>query len=268
MRAGRARAFAVGVVMLAASVARAEDIEGVVTGAVDKKPLAGVNVLVVGGAGTTTAGDGRFRLTGIRPGTYTLVLRGPGGGSVEQTVDVVAEATLRVTVSLDDSPEVVHIKEHLPPPSKRRAPEPVERYSRLVPTYSDALIDANDWAIVWLLLHVDERGSVARVDVLKSPPRYRLDDLAVKHVQRFKFKPGLDDDGKPVPYTVVYKLEYVPYWSLVFGGPTNPPCAGSGPMNLDSSMPVYRDCEPPPGFDAPKVDQARAPGGVERRRPR
>ncbi|HKA88985.1 MAG TPA: carboxypeptidase regulatory-like domain-containing protein [Haliangiales bacterium] len=244
------------VILFAASVASAEEIEGTVTSAADKRPMAGVRATIVGGLSATTGADGRFHLAGLRPGTYTIVLRGPGGGSVEQKVEVVSESTLRLTVSFDDTTEVIRIKERVAP-SKRRAPEPVERYTRLTPPYSDELIDANDWAVVWLLLHIDARGTVQRVDVLKSPRHYKLDDLVTKHVMKFKFKPGLDDEGRPAPYELAYKLEYVPFWSTLFGGPENPPCAGTGPLNLDSIMPVYRDCEPPPGYDLPKLEQRR-----------
>jgi TonB family protein len=247
--------------LLVSLPALAETVEGVITDVATKKPLPNVEVTVGGGRALTDA-DGRFRISGVPSGPATLSFRGPKGGVFDQAMDVPKDTTVKVTVAFDDSPgESITIKERIGP-SKRREPEPVERYDRLTPPYSDELIQSNDWASVWLLLHVNEIGAVTKVDVVKSPPKYKLDELAVKRVKTFRFKPGTNDAGETVPYEVLYKLEYRPYWSLILGGPTDAPCAGTAPMNLDSYMPGYRDCDPPPGYDEPKVKQktkARAP---------
>src|SRR5262245_1087632 len=246
-------------VLLLSVPAAAETVEGTVTDVATKKPLAGVEVTVAGGRSVTDA-EGRFRIDGVRPGPATLSFRGPKGGTFDQALDLPRDTTLKVTVSFDDTPgESITIKEHLGP-SKRREPEPVENYSRLTPPYSDELIMANDWASVWLLLHVNEQGVVTKVDVVKSPPRYKLDELAVKRVKSYRFKPGTNDAGEPIPYEVLYKLEYRPYWSLILGGPTDAPCAGTAPMNLDSYMPGYRDCDPPPGYDLKQKQKVKARG--------
>jgi TonB family protein len=246
-------------VLLFSLPAAAETVEGVVTDASTKKPLANVEVTIAGERARTDA-DGRFAIHGVPPGAATLSFRGPHGGVFDQAMNVPKDTTVKVTVSFDDSPgESITIKERVGP-SKRREPEPVERYDRLTPPYSDELIMANDWASVWLLLHVNELGVVTQVDVVKSPPRYKLDELAVKRVKGYRFKPGTNDAGEPAPYEVLYRLEYRPYWSLILGGPTDAPCAGTAPMNLDSYMPGYRDCEPPPGYGDAKLKQkAKAP---------
>src|SRR5262249_56053396 len=82
------------VILFAASVASAEEIEGTVTSAADKRPMAGVRATIVGGLSATTGADGRFHLAGLRPRPYTIVLRGPGGGSVQHKVQVLSHPPL------------------------------------------------------------------------------------------------------------------------------------------------------------------------------
>ena len=241
-------------ITLLASAAHAATIEGTIVAAGTGAPVAGARVSAAQ-AETTSDGAGRFRLE-LPPGTYVVTFRHPDGGSVTQTVTV-DDGVSKMSVVLDLATEVVTIRQKAPP-SLRRAPEPVERYERLRPPYTDALIQANDFAVVWLRLTIDERGAVADVEVLKSPKGYELDEPTVKFVRRFHFRPGLDDDGRASPYQIIYKLEWIPYWdALMVAKAWTPPCRGQAPLNLGSFAPAYRDCEPPPGLAHLRLTQPR-----------
>ncbi|HKA88986.1 MAG TPA: TonB family protein [Haliangiales bacterium] len=236
--------------------ARAATIEGTIVAAGTGQPVAGAKVETAGASATSDAA-GRFRLE-LPAGTYVVMFRHPSGGTVTQTVKL-EEDVVKLSVTLDLATEVITIRQKAPV-SQRRAPEPVENYGRLRPPYTGELIDANDWAVVWLRLTVDERGEIARVEVLKSPKDYKLDEPTVKFVKRFRFRPGLDDDGRAAPYQIIYKLEWVPYWdAMLVAKSWNPPCRGQAPLNLGSFAPAYRDCEPPPGLGIPPLEQCRRP---------
>jgi TonB family protein len=247
---------AVAVIFLSLA-ARAATIEGDIVAAGTGQPVAGARIDTAGGASATSDGAGRFRME-LPPGTYVLTFRHPSGGTVSQTVKL-DEDLVKLSVTLDLATEVVTIRQKVPV-SQRRMPEPVENYERLVPPYTDELIDSNDWAVVWLRLTIDDRGEIARVEVLKSPKDYKLDEPTVKFVKRFHFRPGLDDDGNPSPYQMIYKLEWIPYWdAFLVSKSWNPPCRGEAPLNLGSLAPTYRDCEPPPGLGIRRLAQCRRP---------
>lgn len=145
--------------------------------------------------------------------------------------------------------EVIVINERRPtrvaarPKSSRRGPPP----------YSDRAAVTNRWARAWLLLDIDHRGAVTRLKFLNRPG-YDLDDIAVREAFNTRFEPARDAAGRPTATYLLYALEWPSYWWMVklVGTVTNAsrdaayvPCRGSGPLNLDMAVPVYRDCSVP-----------------------
>ena len=75
-------------------------IVGIVTNA-GGVPVPGARVSVQGSASTTSTGpDGKFTLTGVLPGTQSVLVRRVGYGPVQMPIDVTALATNRMTVRL------------------------------------------------------------------------------------------------------------------------------------------------------------------------
>ena len=158
------------------------------------------------------------------------------------------------TVAAEPEPRVVRgetiiIRDTINP---KVAPKP-RKNPRIAPTYSDAAIERDVWAKAWLLLDIDERGVVTRVKFLKRPG-FDLDPIAVKQALGTKFDPAEDANGRPVRTMMAWPIEWPSYWwmvkmtGLVTRIPPsagNVPCAGSGPMHMDSAHPVYRDCSLP-----------------------
>jgi hypothetical protein len=147
--------------------------------------------------------------------------------------------------------ETIVIHDSLPP---KVLPHPKKNYHRMAPPYSDEAIDRDVWAKAWVLLDIDARGVVTRVKLLKRPG-YNLDSIAVAHAMKMRFDPAEDAKGNPMPTQLLWSMEWPSYWWLVdLDEPPNRvppraehvPCAGSGPMNLGSLHPGYRDCSPPP----------------------
>jgi hypothetical protein len=113
-----------------------------------------------------------------------------------------------------------------------------------IPDYTDALRDKNVWVRAWLLLEVNETGSVSRVKLL-NPPGYDLDAIAIRDAFKLKFEPARNRVDKPMSSMVVWKFEW--------------PTAGSLPRNKWSELPCrqraddkwyamnkpYRDCSRP-----------------------
>jgi hypothetical protein len=178
---------------------------------------------------------------------------------------LVALVLLTQPAVADDKPttrgsEVIVI-EGSPPPPKVKA-KPKKRYLprgeidnvflRPAPEYSDEAIDKDVWSVAWMLLDIDESGTVTRVKFLKYPG-YDLEQIAVKTALALEFAPATDDDGVPMRSYVVWPIEWPSYWwmvsrtGLATGIPdvSHIPCRGSGPLRLESIHPTYRDCAPP-----------------------
>jgi Gram-negative bacterial TonB protein C-terminal len=138
--------------------------------------------------------------------------------------------------------EVVRIKEQLPAPAtKPMAPERTINVSML--PHNDQLIESDASAVVWLMATVDARGVVTDTQVMKSPAKLRLDNIAVAQVNARRFPPALDAAGRPSPSHVLVKVEWQPYWSQKMGELLDAPCAGDGPLNLALPNPTYRVCD-------------------------
>jgi hypothetical protein len=240
---------------------------GSITGSVKDKAsgaaLGGVSVSVASEgawATATTEGDGRYTVAKLPPGRYS-VLFVFGTARVKRVVDVAAgkPATVDVSIDVAASGEVVEIREQ-PPASKAAIPRPLEKYGASPPPYSDEAILSDVWTRAWLLLDLDARGRVTRVTFLKRAG-HDLDEIAVREAKKYRFTPARDDAGKAIPSQVIIPMEWPSYWrerTLVSTG--KPPCAGSGPLNLGSVHPTYRDCsvpELPPGV--PIIEPADPP---------
>jgi hypothetical protein len=175
----------------------------------------------------------------------------------EPTADSFDEATLGPKVS-GSVGEVIVIRERRP---TAVAAEP--RPHRLgPPPYSDRAAVTNRWARAWLLLDIDRNGRVSRLKFLNRPG-YDLDDIALREAFKTRFEPARDAAGRPTATYLLYALEWPSYWWMIklVGTVTNRvrpagyvPCRGSGPLNLDMAVPVYRDCSPP---DLSRIRAAR-----------
>ncbi|HEY4180872.1 MAG TPA: hypothetical protein VGM90_28705 [Kofleriaceae bacterium] len=180
-----------------------------------------------------------------------------------------AVLALSATALADDDPIAVEgeiIEVHGTAP-RTTPPQPQHYNSLETPPYSDHAILSDAWTRAWLVLELDETGTVARVKFLKKPG-YDLEKIALAQVFGQKFSPALDADGKPMRTRIVWKLEWPSAWWLnMWGNPRNTvpmtgwpphradasvPCRGTAPLSLGSMHPVYKDCSQP---DLSKVDQ-------------
>jgi hypothetical protein len=175
--------------------------------------------------------------------------------------------------------EIIVIDGHRPTPHVR--PRVLNHVRTKAPPYSDAAIESDAWTRAWLLLDVDERGRVTRFKFIKRPG-HDLEGIAAQQAFGLHFDPARDDGDRRIKSWVVWGIEWPSYWWLVMFvgtatrmpplvGTMHPrpmsdyvPCRGSGPLNLDSAHPVYRDCSLPDlsvSFDAePWISApARAP---------
>jgi len=168
--------------------------------------------------------------------------------------------------AIADEPQVrgneVIVIEDAPPIPKVRA-KPKKRYLgensdinniflRPAPAYSERAVMTDAWTTAWLLLDISETGTVTRVKFLKYPG-YDLEKIAVKTALALQFEPAIGADGKPARSYLIWPIEWPSYgWlvaktGLASGIPdtSHVPCRGSGPLNLTSLYPTYRDCSRP-----------------------
>lgn len=155
-------------------------------------------------------------------------------------------------------PEVIHLEEPAPPVVRPK----VKRYHRKLPPYSDAAILSDVWTRAWMLIEIDEHGTVTRLKSLKAPG-HDLDDIAIREAFALHFEPARDAFGKPMRVWIVWGFEWPANSWLVattglstampedVGFPPRPawlniPCRGDGPMRLGSALyKGYRDCSKP-----------------------
>ena len=159
---------------------------------------------------------------------------------------------------LRGTPELI-ILEEPPPPIVRPK---VHRYARKLPPYSDRAILTDTWTRAWMLLEIDERGTVTRLKSIKRPGA-DLDDIAIREAFALTFDPARDAFGKPMRVWIVWGFEWpANSWLVALAGvatamphdvgfPPRPawlhiPCKGDGPMRLGSVVyKGYRDCTRP-----------------------
>jgi len=157
------------------------------------------------------------------------------------------------------SGEVIVIDEKPPRPAVEA--KAINYSPRKTPPYSDEAILSDAWTRAWLLLDIDARGNVTRFKFLKRPG-YQLDDIAARQVFGLRFEPARDRAGRPQRTWIVWGIEWPSYFWLIdrigvasgmppiVGFPprslaAHVPCKGSGPMNVGSIHPAYRDCSLP-----------------------
>jgi hypothetical protein len=184
------------------------------------------------------------------------------------TTAVVLGAVLALTsaAAAEEKPrvqkgEVIVIEELMQPavpPKPRHWQQTVK-----APPYSDRAILEDAWTRAWLLLDVDQRGTVVRLKMLR-PPGYDLEDIAIREAFKLSFEPARNDRGEAVRTLVVWPIEWVAQsWyrtrnllptrmpeTVGFGNDLRSaaaltPCKGSGPWRMTSVYKGYRDCSRP-----------------------
>jgi carboxypeptidase family protein len=250
---------------LGATTASAETLSGTVTDTTTGAVVSGALVYISGSSGlaasATTDAHGRYGVT-VEPGTYYLIFvhgRTRSSGSI--TVAPGRAAALDGVVDVT-SGEIIVIEEKLQPPVP---PTPKNFIPSKTPPYSDAAVLSDAWTSAWMLLDVDERGVIQRYKFLKHPG-YDLEQIARREVSQLELEPARDATGKPIRAWMVWQIEWPSAWWLeqmvgtrsgmppiigydLQGKPIRKdwyvPCRGSGPLNLGSIHPVYKDCSKP-----------------------
>lgn len=249
-----------------AATASADDqkwrVFGRVTDRLNGEPIEGA-IVVVAGQGVlltaTTDASGRYAIA-VPVGTYKVVFsygKSRGTGKVTVTAGRTQELNGRLVASEGDN-EVIVIRDRLKPAV---LPEPKNFVPSKAPPYSDRAVLSDAWTRAWLLLDIDEMGAVSRFKFLKQPG-YDLEKIAASEVRKLRFDPARDAAGKPMAVLILWKIEWPSAdWLVQMTGTrsTMPklvgfpprsqdayvPCAGSGPMNLGSVRPAYKDCSEP-----------------------
>jgi hypothetical protein len=146
-------------------------------------------------------------------------------------------------------------------------PTPASYDPLRIPAYSDEAALDDVWVRSWLLLDIDARGNVVRFKFLNHPG-YGLEPIAIKEAFKVKFAPARDNRDKPTETFALWRIEWpaFDYMREVYGETrwvpqgmfasdpsplANVRCLGTGPLNLTTLHPVYRDCRQP---DISKVD--------------
>jgi hypothetical protein len=248
------------------------------------KPIEDARIYVMPPSGereeTKTDRDGRYKIALPEGGALSVVIAVDKIHTYRQVLVKAGTSTaLDVEVETDISGgEVIKIVDRkLPAPAV--APKPTKDINLSLP-YSDEAMERDAWGKAWLLLDVDETGKVTRIKILKRPG-FGLDQIAIDEAFKLKFDPARDAAGKPIRTLLVWSMEWPSYgWLVSEQGTTsrrppdadamlyharspNPgllrgpltlyephalnrvPCAGSGPLNLDSRNRAYRDCSKP-----------------------
>ena len=240
---------------LADEPARAYSVNGRLSDTYTDFPIDGALVYVTGPKGlertVDTDENGHYLASVDGPGTYYLTFT-LGPKRIGYKVEIANPGSTHFDARLerDEVIEIHDIPRRRPP----TMPAPVHRLG-LIPQYSDALVETDVWVKAWMLLDIDEHGTVARAKFLNRPG-HDLDQIAMDHALRLKFTPALDDRGHAIRTMIIYPIEWPSYWWMVgTQGFTvrmpepeaiwRVPCRGSGPLHLDSIDPVYRDCSKP-----------------------
>jgi len=205
----------------------------------------------------TSDAAGRYSIA-LKPGTYNLIfVHGRSRTSGNVTITAGHDAKLDGEVN-SLSGEVIVIRD-LPTP--KVLPKPTNYKPMKAPPYSDRAILSDAWTKAWMLLDIDETGNVVRFKFLKRPG-FDLEEIATSEVFKLHFDPARDANNKPVRTWVLWSIEWPSNgWLVKFIGvrsgmppivgfpprrlDSHVPCRGSGPLNLGSVYPVYKDCSTP-----------------------
>lgn len=247
--------------------ARADELEvksqlsGRVLDATHGGPVEGVLVMVAGPGGflrnVTTDHRGRYGAL-VPPGLYRVIFaHGESRTSGSVTVSAGRGAALDGRVD-SIAGEVIEVEGKVTPPV---APKPTNFSALRAPPYSDRAVLTDAWTKAWVLIDIDERGQILRFKFLKRPG-YDLEQIAQAEVRRLRFAPARNGSGKPMRSLLVWPIEWPSAgWLTMFMGTRSAmpkvvgfppqrqdhyvPCAGSGPLQLSSVHPTYKDCSKP-----------------------
>ena len=140
----------------------------------------------------------------IRGGTLVVAGTTVADGRHMRLLSTSVVLALFMHVSLATAGEVIIIDDVLPPPVPAKAKNFVESKA---PPYSDAAILSNAWTRAWLMLDIDESGTVTRAKFLKRPG-YDLEAIAVSEVFKLSFAPARDDRDRPVKTVVIWGIDW------------------------------------------------------------
>jgi hypothetical protein len=237
------RALVATVVVLCAASAFADPLGGLTGHVADPigDSVEGATVIISGSNGIVdklvTSKRGRFAAN-LAPGDYTIIFI-HGSSRSATKVHVTANKMTIVDGEVDpNTGEVIYVNDKAPPPVAPRAPKKMPR-----PRYSDEAIERDVWTRAWMLLDVDENGRVLRAKFLHRPGA-DLDAIALETVFSMTFDPARDAAGNRIRARTVWGIEWPSFWWIVKGAKWTR-CRGTGPLNLDSVHPVYRDCTEP-----------------------
>ncbi|MBX3155415.1 MAG: carboxypeptidase regulatory-like domain-containing protein [Deltaproteobacteria bacterium] len=200
------------------------------------KPVANARVYVM------PRGGGRLQTETDKDGRYTMALSVGGAYSVVIAVDQIhtyrqvlvnasAPTTLDVEVETIPGGEVITIIDR-PLPQPEVMPKPQNENVRKSLPYSAQAMERDAWARAFILLDIDERGTVQRIKLLKRPG-FDLDQIAIDEAFKLTFDPALDKQGKPMRTYIVWNMEWPSWGWLVQGGGT----ASGRPVDYDG---MYR----------------------------
>ncbi len=165
----------------------------------------------------TTDKNGDYKV--VVDGNRTLsVVVGAGEFHTFRRGSIKDGTTLRLDFELEVSDgEIIRIVDSKPPtvPPKLPADAP-----RVTPPYSDEAMERDAWAKAWLVLDIDETGTVRRVKLVKRPG-FDLDNIAVQEAMKLKFEPALDENNKPMRASIFWAMEWPSYaWLMIHQGST------------------------------------------------
>jgi len=129
------------------------------------------------------------------PWTQVSIAEAEGSDHGEPAADVVAPE-----VASEDSADT-------PPPVAEPTLVAAELLEHPAPTYPKTSLRRGEEGTVLLRLHIDERGVVTSVDVVRSSDHLRLDDAAVEGVMHWRFEPALRD-GEAYATTVLHQITF------------------------------------------------------------
>ena len=165
---------------------------------------------------TKTDKNGRYSLQVQTIGTHGVVIA-IDKAHVFRTVLVQQGATntLDIDVELDiEGGEVIKIEDKRRPVPKVK-PKPKKDPLLSLP-YSEEAVERDAWARAWMLLDVDERGTVTRLKLLKRPG-FDLDRICIEESFKLTFDPALDDKGRPMKTYMLWTMEW-PSWGWLIQG--------------------------------------------------
>ena len=184
------------------------------------RPVASARVYVLPRRGqphqTTTGKDGRYKVQVQTAGTYGVVIAIDKAHTFRTVlVQQGLSNTMDIDLEMDtEGGEVIKIEDRRRPEPKVKA-KPKQDISKSLP-YSDEAVERDAWARAWLLLDVDERGTVTRLKLLKRPG-YDLDKICIDEAFKLKFSPALDDKGQPMKTYMLWTFEW-PSWGWLIQG--------------------------------------------------